>query len=123
MRKVIIITFLVSLVLGWSSLTYAGPFQTIFRNALQAQTASANDIVDLMESIGGFLIITGAILAGIVIIWSGIMYMKAGSDQTRVGSAKAIFKNGLIGALILFAAGVIVNTISALALDPFDFFN
>ena len=115
------ITFLVSLVLGWSSVAYARPFRTIFRDAFQASTANADDIADLMESIGGFLIITGAILAGIVIIWSGIMYMKAGSDQTRVGSAKAIFKNGLIGALILFATGVIVNTISAFAVDPFDF--
>ena len=83
----------------------------------------ASDIVGILENIGGFLMVIAGILAGIVIVVAGIIFMSAGSDQTKVGTAKAVFKNGVIGALIIFAAGVIVNTIALLALDPFGFFS
>ena len=83
----------------------------------------ATDALGIVESIGGFLIVVGGILSGIVIVVAGILYMTAGSNQTRVGTAKAVFKNGLIGALILFAAGVIMSTIATFASDPTFFFN
>ena len=48
--------------------------------------------------------------------------MVSGSNQQRVGMAKGVFKNGIIGSLILFAAGIIVNTIILLVSDPLNFF-
>ena len=80
------------------------------------------DIPTLMENIGGFLMIAGGILAAIVIIVSGIAYMSGGSNQQRITSAKAMFKAGIIGSLIIFGAGVIINTVRKLAENPFIFF-
>ena len=84
---------------------------------------NANILIILLQDIGGFLIIAGSVLAGIALIVAGVIYMSAGNNSTRVGAAKAWFKNGIIGAIILFAVGIILNTLSAFLIDPTGFFN
>ena len=64
----------------------------------------------------------GFILAGITVIVSGLAYLFAGSNPPKVKSAKDILKAGIIGAFIIFGAGVIVGTIKGFAEDPFKFF-
>lgn len=96
-----------------------------FAHAQQVPTGvpiSLDDLISISENIGGFLMVLGGILAGIVIIWAGIAYMTSGSDSTRVKTAKDVLKGGLIGALIIFGSGVIINTIKALATNPLKFF-
>lgn len=83
---------------------------------------SLDEILLISEDIGGFLYMVGSILAGIVIILSGLTYLTAGSDSSKVKSAKDMLKAGMIGALIIFGFGLIVNTISSIASDPFKFF-
>lgn len=126
MKKIIILVVAFLLLFGSVNYGYAQSFEEIFEGLFGVgaqQGASANELVDLLQSLGGFLIISGGVIAGIVLIWSGIVYMGAGSNPTKVATAKAIFKNGLIGALILFAAGVIMATIVAFATDPQSFFS
>lgn len=94
-------------------------------NAQQIPTGvpvSLNDLLSISENIGGFLMVLGGILAGITVIWAGVAYMTSGSDSTKVKTAKDILKAGLIGALIIFGAGGIINTIKALATNPLQFF-
>lgn len=79
-------------------------------------------LLDVMQSVGGFLMIAGGILATITIIVTGIMYMLAGSDQKKVTDAKGMFRAGIIGALIIFATGIIINTVRGLASNPTQFF-
>lgn len=125
MKKAFSLLFLVvSLFLVWSNVSYAqNQFIQQFQIVMGAAPASGNEILDIMRSIAGYLIVTGGILAGIAIIVAGIMYMAAGSNPTRLTTAKSIFKNGVIGALILFAAGLIVNTIILLAVNWQQFFS
>ena len=80
------------------------------------------EILTIAENVGGFLRVLGGILVGITIILSGFVYFFAGSNQTRVKTAKDIFKAGVIGALIIFSVGIIIGTISGFATDPFQFF-
>ena len=87
------------------------------------QQVGAQTIFLILQNIGGFIIAASGVIAGIVIIVSGLIYMSAGSNQTRVTTAKAVFKNGVIGAIILFAAGIIINTIILLASNWATFFN
>lgn len=68
------------------------------------------DIQGLLVRFANFLIAAGVILAIITIVVSGIMYFKAGSD-TEAKSAKGWFRNGIIGAFIILAVGVIILTI------------
>src|SRR3989344_8570729 len=101
-----------------SNVSYAqNTFIDQFRLVMGASPASGSELLDILRSIAGYMIVAGGIMAGIAIIASGVMYMAAGSSQPRLTSAKAIFKNGVIGALILFAAGLIVNTIILLAIN------
>ena len=88
------------------------------QNALGAQ-----GIFAILQNIGGFLMAAAGVIAGIVIIVAGLVWVSAGSNQTRVTSAKTIFKNGVLGSLIIFAAGLIINTIVLLATQWQSFFN
>ena len=71
-----------------------------------------------LEPLANFLIAGGIVGAIIVIVWSGIMYFKAGSDS-EAKNAKAWFKNGLIGALIILGVGVIINTVALVVTGGF----
>ena len=66
--------------------------------------------------------ILGGILAAIAIIGSGIMYLMSGANPQMVTTAKNFLKVAIIGALIIFGAGLIINTIKTLAEDPLRFF-
>ena len=79
-------------------------------------------ILEFMQSIAGFLMIIGGILASITIVVTGIMYMSAGSNTQKVTDAKGMFKAGIIGALIVFATGIIINTIVGFGANPLGFF-
>lgn len=68
------------------------------------------EIQGLLVRFANFLIAAGVILAIITIVISGIMYFKAGSD-TEAKSAKGWLRNGIIGAIIILAVGVIILTI------------
>ena len=133
MRKILFIIVFSVVVFGWSNFSRADdvgciPPSVNFINCFRAvinpsrSTFTASSFILLAETIAGFLMVIGAIIAGIVIIVSGIMYMGAGSDTAKVTSAKTVFKNGIIGALIFFAVGIIINTIALIAYRPFEFF-
>lgn len=79
-------------------------------------------VLTLTQSLGGFLIAIGAILATLTIIISGILYFFAGTSQPRVAAAKSTLKAGLVGALIIFSVGIMVNLISGFATNPLQFF-
>ncbi|MDP3697191.1 MAG: hypothetical protein Q8R55_04145 [Candidatus Taylorbacteria bacterium] len=97
-------------------------FQQRYLDILNDPIVYPGEVVSLGARIAGFLIFSAEILAAVVVVWSGIMYMSAGSDETKVKNAKAMLKNGLIGALILFGVGVILNTVANFALDPVGYF-
>ncbi|MFH1231185.1 MAG: hypothetical protein V1709_06775 [Planctomycetota bacterium] len=69
-------------------------------------------IADIIGKIARFLVLISAVIAVIMIVWSGVIWMTAG-DSKRVDQAKATLKNGVRGALIVFGVGVIINTIAA----------
>ncbi len=52
------------------------------------------------------------LLALLMIIASGYMYMTAGGNASQVQSAKEIFAGAFIGIIVLFAAVVILRTIN-----------
>lgn len=81
-----------------------------------------DNILDISRDIGGFLIIAGAVLAVIIVVISGITYLFSGPSPQKAKTARDMLKGGIIGSLILFGAGVIINTIKALATNPFGFF-
>ena len=70
------------------------------------------EIEQRITDIAQFLIVISVIIAVIFIIWGGIRYVMAGDDTAKAGSAKATILNGIIGALVILAVGIIMQTLA-----------
>lgn len=73
-----------------------------------------SEIEDRIRQVAQFIIVVSVILAVIFIIWGGITYMTAGGDEAKAGAAKTRIWNGVIGAAVILAVGVILQTLAAL---------
>ncbi len=69
------------------------------------------DLVGLITSIINWLLGFGGILAVIAIVYSGIMYMTAGSDQAKAENAKKNLTWAIIGVVVILLALFIINLI------------
>ncbi len=83
------------------------------------QPITFNELDYIIARIASFLVTTSGVLAVIYIVWSGITYMNAGSDTTKVGEAQARLKSAVIGTAIVLGVGVIINTVLALVTREF----
>lgn len=77
------------------------------------------EIEDRINQIARFVIIVGVVLAVIFIVWGGVMYMLAGGEETKTTAAKDRIKNGIIGAAVVLAVGVILQTVAGLIARSF----
>lgn len=64
-------------------------------------------LVRILEDIAQFLITASVIVAVIMIIYGGVVWMYKGADK-----GKEILKKGIIGVAIVLGVGVILSTIS-----------
>lgn len=86
---------------------------------LQGGAVTLSEIEARITQIARFLIIVGVVLAVIFIIWGGIAYMFAGGDEEKTKAAKARIFNGIIGAAVVLAVGVILQTVAGLIARSF----
>lgn len=78
-----------------------------------------SEIEARIRQVAQFVIVVSVILAVIFIIWGGIAYMTAGGDETKAGAAKTRIWNGVIGAAVVLAVGVILQTLASLITRSF----
>ena len=97
-------------------------FSVILAQGPQGVPIRLPDLISISENIAGFLMVAGGILAAIVIVVSGIYYLMSGSDSAKVKAARDMLKAGVIGSLIIFGVGVIIQTVKTLAENPVGFF-
>lgn len=76
------------------------------------QPVTLQDIRGLIETVARFLILISVVIAVIFIVWGGMMYMMAGDDTAKSGAAKTRIVNGIIGALVVLAVGLILQTLA-----------
>ena len=72
------------------------------------------DVQGLIETVARFLILISVVIAVIFIVWGGISYMTAGDDTSKASAAKSRIVNGIIGALVVLAVGLILQTLASL---------
>jgi len=58
-----------------------------------------------------FVLPLGSILAGIVVLIGGIVYITSGGDSTKTGKAKELIFGALTGLIILICASLIIRTL------------
>ncbi len=84
-----------------------------------AQGLTLSEVQNDIITIAQFLMAISVIIAVIFIIWGGIRYVMAGDDSAKASSAKSTILNGVIGALIILAVGIIMQTLANLVARTF----
>ena len=77
------------------------------------------EVDSIIGQIAEFLIVVSVLIAVIMIVWSGITYMSAGADSTKVAEAQTRLKNAVIGAAVVLGVGVIIQTIAGIVTRDF----
>lgn len=83
------------------------------------QPVTLNEVNGLVEQIADFLMSVGLLGGVIYIIWSGITYMMAGAEPTKVTEAKERLKTAIIGTAVVLGVGVIIQTIAGIVTRDF----
>ena len=81
--------------------------------AVGGNPVTLNEIGDTIQLIARWLIVISVVIAVIMIIWGGIMWMAARGDDKKVEAARKTIWNGIFGAAIVLAVGVIMQTIAS----------
>ena len=76
---------------------------------IEGKEVTTNTITKLLEQFAQFLITASTIIAVIVIIYGGIVWMYKGSED-----GKQILTKGIIGVAIVLGVGVILSTVGRL---------
>ncbi len=77
------------------------------------------EVDSLIGRVAQFLVVISVLIAIIMIVWSGITYMAAGANATKVTEAQARLKSAIIGAAIILGVGVIIQTIAGIVTRDF----
>ena len=73
-----------------------------------------DDISGLVGTIARFMIAISMVVAVIFIVLSGIMTMMAQADPGKFTNGLLRLKHAIIGAMVILATGVIINTVAAI---------
>lgn len=78
-----------------------------------APGTSLTEVEGLIRRVAQFFMVIGVVLALIFLIYGGIVWMNAGSDEKKIANAKTRMKQGAWGAFIVLAVGLILQTLAA----------
>lgn len=77
------------------------------------------EVQSLLGFVANFFVAVAPILLVIALISSGLYYMKSGASAEGTKKARAMFGYSVLGGLIIFGTGVIINTIGAIITRQF----
>ena len=78
-----------------------------------------SEIQQRITEVAQFLIVVSMVIAVIFIIYGGIRYMVAQGDPTAAKAARGTIFHGVIGAAVVLAVGVILQTVAGLVSRTF----
>ena len=87
---------------------------------LDLPTAEDDDVRDMAVTIIKYLITFLGIIAVVIILYGGFVWMTAAGNDDRVSKAKNIIIAGIIGLIIVIAAFAIVTFIIGMTEDALD---
>ena len=83
------------------------------------QPVTLSEIQDRITQIAQFLIVISMVVAVGFIVWGGLRWITARGDPAVVKTAQATIWNGIIGAAVILAVGVILQTVAGLVTRTF----
>ena len=72
------------------------------------------DLLNTFQSILNFIIYAAGVVAVIMFVWAGFIYITAGGSPGKLSEAHDIFKNTLIGFVFVLASWLIISSILAI---------
>ena len=99
--------------LAWA-LALPAMAQTVAPTITPETTFTKDDLVDTLETIANWALGLIAIIAVILIIWGGFLYITASGNQEQLDKGKSVVIYGLIGVLIAILAFAIVSFAASL---------
>jgi hypothetical protein len=85
--------------------------ESIFSTANCNAQASAT-FQGIIGTILTYLLIAGALVAIIFLIWGGIKWITSGGDKAKVESARNTIIGAIIGLIVVFASFLIINLVA-----------
>ena len=98
---------------------FAGALNVPTLTGVAGEGITMLEIANIIQAIASWLVIIAVVIAVIMIVWGGIMWMVAAGDEDKVGKAKSMVWNGILGAAVVLAVGVILQTVSAIVTRTF----
>lgn len=90
----------ISSILGWTSTS--------------ATVTAAPTLLDIIQNVLNFLLSLVGVLAIVMLVWGGMMYLTSGGDEKRADSAKSIVKWAIIGIAVALGSLVLVTQVANL---------
>ncbi len=94
-------------------------FSTILADLPAGKAITFTEIDYLINRVATFVLLTSVTLAVIFIVRAGVTWMYAGANSSKVDEARGQLKSAIVGAFVVLAAGVIINTIAAVVTREF----
>lgn len=77
-----------------------------------AAVTAAPTLLEIIQNVLNFLLSLVGVLAIVMLVWGGVMYLTSAGDEKRADSAKAIVKWAIIGIAVALASLVLVTQIA-----------
>lgn len=90
----------ISSILGWTSTS--------------TTVTAAPTLLEIIQNVLNFLLSLVGVLAIVMLVWGGIMYLTSAGDEKRADTAKAIVKWAIIGIAVALASLVLVTQVANL---------
>ncbi len=84
---------------------------------VDGQPVTLSEVQERITQVAQSLIVVSMVVAVIFIVWGAIRWMAAQGGDAK--DAKATIKNGIIGAAIVLAVGVILRSVAGLVTRSF----
>ena len=118
MRKILVFFFVLTILLTPIAIAEAG-FLDRIAPACNENLAGGNftdncticHIVQLVQNVLSFLITISVMIATLMFVYAGFVYLTAGGSPDKIKSATKIFTNVFIGLIFVLGAFLIVDTI------------
>ena len=121
-KKISIFLFLAVLIFNFLVPAQVGALDLGMEYAenLDLPVAEDDDVRDMAVTIVKYLITFLGIIAVVIILYGGFVWMTAAGNDDRVSKAKSIIVAGIIGLIIIIAAFAIVNFVIEMTNDALD---